>query len=367
MYSNESILKECGKTPMKTVIKNVRVLGELTDIAVSDGKILSVGKLDESGIDMQGLKAYPGLIDVHSHGAVGVDTMDGNLHEVAKYELAHGVTTYYPTTLTVSEEDIIAATEQKTDFPDGANIPGFHIEGPFINVKRKGAQNEKFIVPPSIDVYKKYKNAKLITLAPEVEGAIDFIRECDAVVCIGHSDADYETAAEAFSAGAQCITHTFNAMSGLHHRDPSIIGAGADCGAYAQIISDGFHLHPSVVRLAVKMFGKDKVVLISDSMLGTSAQDGEYIFGGLPTTVTDGRAYTDYGAIAGSTTNLFDCVRCAISFGIPEEDAVKMASENPARLMKLNKGVIASGYDADIIFVDDDFNLRKVMVRGQMQ
>ena len=352
---------------MKTIIKNVRLHGALTDITVSDGKIISTDKCCEDGIDMGGLKVYPGLIDIHSHGAVGVDTMDCNLEAVAKYELMHGITTYYPTTLTVSEEEIIAATEQKTDFPGGANIPGFHIEGPFINVKRKGAQNEKYIIPPSLEVFNKFKKAKLITVAPEVAGAMDFIKGCDAVVCLGHSEADYDTAMAAFENGASCITHTFNAMKGIHHREPAIIEAGSDSRAYAQIISDGFHLHPACVRLAVKIFGKDRVVFISDSMLGTSASDGLYMFGGIPTTVTDGKAYTDYGAISGSTTNLFDCVKHAISFGIDEEDAVKMASENPARLMKLNKGVVAAGYDADLIFVDDNFELQRVMVRGEMQ
>ena len=350
---------------MKTVLKNLKIHGELTDIVIEDGLISSVGRTAECGMDMGGLKVYPGLIDIHSHGAVGVDVMDCSLESVAKYQLSHGITTYYPTTLTVDEADIIAATEQKTDFEGGAYIPGFHIEGPFINVKRKGAQNEKFIVPPSLEVYGKYKNVKLITLAPEVEGAMEFIKNCDAVVCLGHSDADYETALAAFRAGAECITHTFNAMAGIHHRDPAIIGAGADSGAYAQIISDGFHLHPATVRLAVKMFGKDKIVFISDSMPGTSASDGIYNFGGLSTTVKDGKAYTDYGAIAGSTTNLFDCVKCAISFGIPEEDAVMMASENPARLMKLNKGIVAPGYDADLIFVDDNFELKSVMLAGK--
>lgn len=352
---------------MKTVIKNVRLGKNITDIAVENGKITSVGKTDGAGIDMGGLKVYPGLIDIHSHGAVGIDVMDCNLQAVAEYELQHGITTYYPTTLTVSEEDIIAATEQKTDFPHGANIPGFHIEGPFINVKRKGAQNEKYIVSPSLEVFKKYKNAKLITLAPEIPGAMEFIKGCDAVVCLGHSESDYDTAVAAFDAGAECITHTFNAMKGIHHREPAIIEAGSDKRAYAQIISDGFHLHPAIVRLAVKIFGKDRVVFISDSMLGTGASDGDYIFGGLPVNVKDGKAYTDYGAIAGSTTNLFDCVKCAISFGIPEEDAVKMATENPARLMKLNKGIVAAGYDADLIFVDDNFELCGVMVRGEMQ
>ena len=345
---------------MNTILKNVRLNGEITDIIIKDGLIDEIGKTDAPGKDMNGLKVYPGLIDIHSHGALGVDTMDCTLEKIAKYQLAHGITTYYPTTMTMSEEEIVAATEQKTDFEGGAYIPGFHIEGPFINVERKGAQNEKYIVKPTLDVFKKYKNAKLITIAPEVEGAIDFIKECDAVVCIGHSSADYETSMLAFEAGAKCITHTFNAMSPIHHRDPAIIGAGADSGAYAQIISDGFHLHPSTVRLAIKMFGKDKVVFISDSIPATSVGDGEYIFGGQHTTVRDGKSYLDNGTINGSTTNLFDCVRCAISFGIPEADAVKMATENPARLMNLNKGKIEVGYDADFILVDEDFNLVKV-------
>lgn len=348
------------------VLKNVNLFGELTDISVDGGKIVAIGRTDAQGIDFLGAKIYPGLIDIHSHGAIGKDTMDGELSEMARYYLSVGVTTWYPTTMTMSEEDIIRATNAITDIEGGASIPGFHMEGPFINPKYKGAQNEEFIVPSSMELFSRCKNLKMVTVAPETDGAIDFIRECPAVVAIGHTNADYDTALSAFRAGAKCLTHTFNAMPGIHHRAPGPIPAGAECGAYAQIITDGVHVHPAVVKMLVKMYGTDRVIIISDSMRATALGDGEYEFGGQRITVTDGCAYTEGGALAGSTTNLFECVRRAIGFGIPERDAVKMATENPARLMGLNKGKIEIGYDADFIIVDDSFNLIRAIARGEI-
>ncbi len=348
------------------VIKNVRLDGELTDVTVKDGKIYSIGKTDADGRDFFGAEIYPGLIDVHSHGCIGFDTMEWHLSEMADWQLAHGITTWYPTTMTMSAEDIVAATAADISFAHGASIPGFHMEGPFINEKYKGAQNAEFIASPGMALFSKCKNVKMVTLAPEAEGSLDFIKECPAVVSIGHTDADYDTAKAAFEAGANCLTHTFNAMPPIHHRAPGPIGAGADDPrVFAQLISDGVHIHPSAVRMLVSIFGKDRIVLISDSVRATGLGDGEYMFGGQKITVKDGKALTEDGHLAGSTTNLFDCVKCAISFGIPKADAVKMASENPARLMGLNKGRIAVGYDADFIIVDGDFNLVAAIARGE--
>lgn len=349
------------------LIKNVRLYGEICDIAVEDGRIIEIGKLDGEGEDFGGAKIYPGLIDTHSHGCIGHDTCEADLHEMAKHYLKNGTTTWYPTTMTVSEEEIIAATHARTDFPDGANIPGFHLEGPFINVKLKGAQNEKYVIPPAMELLKKCDKVKKISLAPEVEGSIDFIKECPAVVSLGHTTTDYDTAVAAFKAGARCLTHTYNCMPGLHHRNPGPIPAGAECGAYAELICDGIHVHPAMVRLLIGLYGTDKVVLISDSVRPAGLADGTYDLGGLDITVKDGVARTAGGNLAGSTSMLIDCVRCAIKFGIPEEDAVKMATLNPAKLMGLDKkGRIEVGCDADFIIVDDDFNLIKVIVRGQI-
>lgn len=351
---------------MKSVIKNVRLYGELTDITVEDGRIAAIGRTDGCGVDFGGNKIYPGLIDTHSHGCIGHDTMDGDLAEMARYYLKSGTTTWYPTTMTMSEEDIVRACHAETVIEGGANIPGFHLEGPFINTLYKGAQNEKYVIPPTMKLLYDAGRVKKITLAPEVEGAIDFIRECPAVVSIGHSDASYEVAKEAFRAGAKCLTHTFNRMLPMLHREPGPIPAGAEEGAYAEIISDGIHVHPAMVRLLVKLYGTNRVVLVSDSVRPAGLSDGVYDGGGLDVIVKGGVAYTPGGNLAGSTTCLFECVRRAISFGIPEEDAVRMASENPARLMGINKGRIEVGLDADFIIVDDDFNLVRAIARGEI-
>lgn len=351
---------------MKAVIKNVRLYGKLTDITVVDGKIASIDKTEESGIDLGGAKIYPGLIDIHGHGYIGKDTMEGGLAEMADYQLKCGTTTWYPTTMTMSEADIIAACDRDIDFGHGANIPGFHMEGPFINVKYKGAMNEKYVIPPSMELFNKCKNIKRVTIAPETEGALEFIKECPAQISLGHTDADYDTVMRAFEAGATSLTHTYNVMPGIHHRAPGPIPAGADAGAYAELISDGVHVHPAAVRLLVKLYGEERIILVSDAMRAAGLGDGTYDFGGQKINVTNGRAYTEGGNLAGSTSTLFDCVKSAISFGIPEESAVKMASENPARLMGLNKGKIEVGYDADFIIVDDGFNLIRAIARGEV-
>ena len=293
--------------------------------------------------------------------------MGGDLAKMARWQLSQGVTTWYPTTTTMSVGDTVAATEASIIVEGGANIPGFHLEGPFINAKYKGAQNEAFILAPTMELLKKCKNVKKISLAPEMEGAIDFIRECPAVVSLGHTDADYDTAMAAFEAGAVCLTHTYNRMPPIHHRDPGPIGAGCvHGGVYAELIVDGKHVHKAAVMLLVKAYGEDKIVLISDSMSATGEGDGEYELSGLPVTVKNGYARTQDGALAGSTSSLFDCVKVAISFGIPVDAAVKMASENPAKMMGLNKGKIEVGYDADFIIVDDDFNLIRAIARAEI-
>ena len=349
------------------VLKNVKLYGKSADIGVEIGKLAAIAdSLSGECVDFGGANIYPGLIDTHSHGCVGEDTMGGDIAKMAKWQLEHGVSTYYPTTTTMSREDIISATKADIDVKDGANIPGFHLEGPFINPKYKGAQNEKFIIPADMELLRACSNVKKISLAPEFPGALDFIRECGIVVSLGHTDTDYDTAMAAFEAGATCLTHTYNRMPGIHHRDPGPIGAGCvHGGVYAELICDGKHVHEASVKMLVRIFGEDKIVLISDSMSATGLGDGDYELSGLPVTVRDGYARTQDGALAGSTSSLFECVKVAISFGIDKAAAVKMASENPARLMGLNKGKIEIGYDADFLLVDDEFNLVRAIARGE--
>lgn len=361
---------------MKKLIKNAMHKGALTDILVQDGKIAAVVPATEdwgdiSYTDVAGAKIYPGLIDIHSHGAIGYDmaTEYGHLPELADWYLAHGITTWYPTVTTTSVQNFVAATHQPRSLGHGANMPGFHLEGPFLSLKYKGAQNPDYIIPPTMELIDKCEGVSLITVAPEIPGAIEFIKEVTSrgvVVALGHTDTDYDTAVRAFRAGARSITHTFNGMKGIHHRDPGVIGAGADEGGYAQLISDGVHVHPSAVRLLYKLYGREHITLISDTVSAADMPDGEYSLAGLSVTVSSGVArLSEGGNLAGSTTNLFDCVKCAIRMGIPEEDAVYMATAAPARLMGLNKGIIEVGYDADFIVVDGEFNLIKAIVRGE--
>ena len=348
------------------IIKNVSLYGEITDITVENGKIIAIGKTDKDGVDFGGNKIYPGLIDIHIHGCIGYDTMEGGLEEMSDWLLSQGTTAWYPTTMSMSEEDIIKATSQSIDFGHGASIMGFHMEGPFINKKYKGAMNEKYIIEPSAELFSKCKNVKRITLAPEINGSYEFIKGCSAQVSLGHTDADYATIKEAFENGATSLTHTYNVMPGIHHRAPGPIGAGFDTKhVFAELISDGKHIHPSAVRMLITLYGTDRVILISDAMRAAGLGDGEYEFGGQTMTVKNATALTAGGKLAGSTATLLECVRCAVSFGIDEADAFRMASENPAKLLGLNKGKIEVGYDADFVIVDKDLNLVKAIARGE--
>ena len=348
---------------MKSVFKNLNAAGRLIDIVAENGIITEIGSVGCDGIDFHGMKVYPGLIDIHTHGIGGMDTMDAEFELMASLQAKNGTTTFYPTTMTASHESIVNVLSAPIP-TNGARIEGFHLEGPYINSAYKGAQNSSYARKPDITEFEGFDNIKLLTLAPELEGAVDYIKNTDAVICLGHTNADYSTAMAAAEVGAKCLTHTFNAMPPLHHRAPSLIGAAADSDMYAQVICDGKHIHPAAIRILYKLFGPDRMVLISDSMRATGLPDGEYEFGGLTITVTDKTARTQDGALAGSTSTLFECVQCAIAFGIPEADAFKMASETPARLMGLNRGVIRVGCDCDLIVLNDKNELNTVIING---
>lgn len=348
------------------VLKNVLVDGENADIVIENGTIACVGKTELPGEDMTGLRAYPGLIDIHTHGALGMDvTSGGHLYELSVYQSSQGVTAWYPTTTTASAETIYAVTHEKTDFDKGARIMGFHMEGPYVNEKYKGAQNEKFIKNPTIEEFNTFKNVDIITLAPEKDGAMEFIENCKAKCVIGHSDADYETAVMAIEAGADCLTHTFNAMTPLHHRKPGIIGAAIEKDAWVQVICDGLHVHKSVVKMLYRTFGK-KMIVISDSVNPAYLPDGEYEYDGLHITMANGEARLPDGTIAGSSHSALYGVRRLVEWGIPEKDAFYMASTAPARYMGLyKKGLLAAGFDADIILLDDELNLKYTIIGGE--
>jgi len=348
------------------ILKNLLLDGKLTDITVESGKIAAIAPAQGqgNGEDCTGLSVIPGLVDMHAHGCVGFDTMDGKFEEMCDFLAKNGTTSWLPTTMTQSFEAIERVTKSKTDVP-GTNILGFHMEGPYINEKRKGAQNGAFIRNPDLDEFRRLPGMRVVTVAPELEGSMEFIRDCGALVCIGHTDADYETCIRAIDAGANCLTHTFNAMPGIHHRNPGPIGAALEKNIYVQAITDGLHLHPSIVLLLYKAFGPERMVIISDSMRATGLGDGTYEFGGQDIIVKDGVARTLDGAIAGSTATLWRCVKQAASFGVPFADAVRMATRTPADMIGApEKGRIEVGADADLLLLDGDLEISRVMIGG---
>ena len=350
---------------MEYRVINARVDGELTELYAKDGKLCRADEIGEGAtvIDAGGATVRPGLVEIHSHGCLGYDTMDGHLSEMAAYQFRHGVTSWLPTTMTMPLSDIKAATDVIPERGEGeAKIVGFHLEGPYIAEKYKGAQNSDYLALPSLKDLGALRNYKMITVAPELEGAMEFIRGADAVISLGHSAADYETGERAFRCGARCLTHTCNAMAPLHHRDPALIGAAMVEGGYAQVICDGVHIHKAMVLALYRMFGPERMILISDSMRATGLSDGIYSFGGQAITVRDGVARTEDGALAGSTASLYDCVRKAVEFGIPEEDAYRMASKTPAELMGWRKGALLPGYDAELILVGEKGELIKTLI-----
>lgn len=352
---------------MRKIYKNALIDGTVTDITVEDGKFLSLEKTPNDGLDLCGKKVYPGLIDIHTHGCMGADTMDNELENMPSYYAKEGVTSYLPTTMTASMDVLKKITDTDTSKLKGAKVLGFHLEGPFIADKFKGAQNGKYIQNPNLEEFNKLKNVKMVTIAPELDGSMEFIRNCNCCVSLGHTGADYETALAAIDAGAACLTHTFNAMPPLHHRSPSVIGAASDRNIYAQVICDGLHIHPSAIRILYKIFGADRMVLISDSMRATGLSDGKYDLGGQEVTVKNSSARLSDGTLAGSISTLLNCVRCAVKFGICEKDAFKMASETPANLLGEKKlGKIEVGCDADFIVLDGELNILKTVINGEV-
>lgn len=349
------------------IIKNALLGDKLQDIVLKDGLIAEiVDHAEGEGIDAKGKRVIPGLIDVHSHGCIGMDTMDAEFREMCRFYAAHGTTSWLPTTMTMSYEDLDRVCAANTEYP-GTRILGFHFEGPFISAKYKGAQNEKHIKKPSLEDFKRFNGIKMITVAPEAEGSEEFIRavsgEC--IVSIGHTDCDYETALKAIEWGANCLTHTYNAMPPLHHRNPGPIGAAIDKGIYAQLICDGFHVAKPVVTATYRTLGPERVVLISDSIRPAGLPEGTYESGGLTVHLKDGAARLDDGTIAGSSATLWECVKKAVEFGIPFDDAVRMASTTPAEMLGVNKGKIEVGYDADLLIVTDE-DIETVIIGGEV-
>lgn len=352
----------------------------------TDQTLISENSGDDITIDASDCYVIPGLVDVHFHGAVGEDFSDATpegLQKMADFELSEGVTYICPAGMTLLEdqltkicENVAAHRAKKTS---GAEVVGAHLEGPFLSMAKKGAQNGDFLHAPDINMLRRLQKAaqgcvKLVTVAPEEPNGIEFVREAvkDGVtVSIGHTTANYDIASEAYRAGASQATHLYNGMPPLHHREPGVIGAAFDAPhARAELICDGIHIHEAVVRATFQLFTPKRMVLISDSLRATGMPDGIYPFGGQEIEVHGNRA-TIAGhpeTLAGSVTSLMGCVRKAVEFGIPLADAVRAASYNPAQAIKIDDraGSLEVGKEASIVLLNkEDLSVRTIIFKGE--
>lgn len=342
------------------------------------------GAGERTEVDASGCYAIPGLTDIHFHGCGGYDFCDGTeeaLEHMAAYEAEHGVTNIVPAAMTLPEEDLLNICKKAGEYcrkkpgEGRARLQGIHLEGPFLSIAKKGAQNEAYIRKADVGMFDRLNAAsggmvKLVVLAPEEQGAMEFMerKRGEVRVSLGHTCAGYETAMEAFRRGASHVTHLYNAMNPYTHRAPGLVGAAADSGAEVELICDGVHLHPAAVRTTFKIFGDDKIIFISDSMRAAGLGDGDYRLGGLPVKVAGKLATLEDGTLAGSVTNLLDCMRTAVlGMGIPLESAVKCAAVNPARCVGIDGdyGSIAPLKKADLVLLrKEDLKLEGVVMDG---
>ncbi|MCK4257864.1 MAG: N-acetylglucosamine-6-phosphate deacetylase [Halanaerobiales bacterium] len=356
--------------------------GKIADILYED-EIDDLSLKDHEVIDLQGGYISPGWIDIHCHGAVGSDVMDGDLEgilKIARFKASKGVTGFIPTGITNPYIEIERAVDVVNEAAkineDGAQILGFHMEGPFINPEKKGAHQAEMIVAPDIEwtqkLQKEVPGQLIVTVAPEVDGAIEYIQKISqegAKIALGHSNGTYEDVKAAYEAGATHGVHTFNGMRGLHHREPGVVGGIMDLPLVAEVIMDGIHLHPVVVRILSKLKLPDEMVLITDAMRAAGLDDGEYDLGGLNVFKKGKEARLADGTLAGSTLTMQEAVQNAINLaGLSIVDVIKMASTNPAHLLGHGetKGSISQGKDADLTLLTPDLIVRETIIGGRV-
>lgn len=347
-------------------------------IYINDHRLVDKAEYQDDGevIDAEGLLVLPGLVDIHSHGAAGEDFSDGNpegLKKILQYEKRCGITSYCPTSMTFPKERLrqIFASIKGAQTEEEAKVVGINMEGPFLDPAKKGAHVEKWIAAPDVAFVRELNQdadglVRLVTLAPNMDGAEEFIKEMHEEVCIslGHTAADYDCASRAMKLGAHHVTHLYNAMQPFGHRAPGLIGAAMDDPeCMVELICDGYHIHPSAIRAAFRMFGPERVILISDSMRATGMENGTYELGGQEVTVKDRKAVLKDGTLAGSATNLYGCMCKAVEFGIPLEQAIMAVTANPARSIGIfdRVGSIRIGKQADLLLVSENLELKRVI------
>lgn len=347
-------------------------------------------KLDEQEYwDGKGYYLIPGMIDIHLHGCRGYDFCDGTpeaVENIARYQASIGVTAFAPATMTLPIEKLCEVLEQGAAFVEAkrlgkfaecADFAGINMEGPFISEGKKGAQKADYIRKPEKEVFQRLQKAasgliKYIGVAPEAAGALDFIREMqtEVKITLAHSEADYEPAKKAFEAGASHVTHLYNGMNAFNHREPGIVGAVCDCNRVeAELICDGIHVHPAVIRATFSMLGKERIILISDSIRATGLGMGEYELGEQKVIVSEDRAViSGTETIAGSVTTLPQVLQYVVKkAGIPLETAVACVTKNPAKSLGIYDayGSLTVGKRADLVFLDDDIVVKNVLKNGR--
>ncbi|WP_461615394.1 N-acetylglucosamine-6-phosphate deacetylase [Clostridium sp. Marseille-QA1073] len=379
---------------MSTLIKNIRLITPNSvekgyGVVFNEGKIIDIDLEENINLELiskvingDGKFLSPGFIDIHNHGNTGHDIMDSTeetLDRIGEFHIKNGITSYLGTIITSSYDNIITSIKNITDYKNKKTLSqllGIHLEGPFFSILRKGAQPEKYIKEPDIEIVKDFvelaKNKlKMVSIAPEFNGAIEiisYLKEKNITIAMAHSNATFNEAKRGINHGVTVATHLFNGMREFNHREPGIIGAAlTDDRVYCELIYDRIHLHDETVKIALKTKGVDKIILVSDAMRAAGFEDGEYELGGQKVIVNNGAARLENGGLAGSTLNLKDAVYNMVSMlNIPIQDAVRMASLSPGEAIGVSKhkGSIEIGKDADMLLFDDDINISSVFIAG---
>ncbi len=362
-------------------------------LLIRDNKFVSVDLCDSDNlhdvnyayetdvIDATGLYAIPGLIDLHFHACNGRDFCEGTLDalsDIARYEAGNGITSICPATMSLDTASLNIICKTASEFIPAVNeasLVGINLEGPFLSHEKRGAQNLNYLMLPDVSLVKQLNTAsggmiKLVSLAPELPGAMEFINALkdDFVISAAHTMADFETAKQAFAHGIMHVTHLYNAMQPFSHRAPGLLGAAYDNKkCTVELICDNIHVAPTVVRMTFDLYGNDRIILISDTMMAAGLSDGMYTLGEQTVQVHGNLATLSDGTIAGSVTNLFSCMQNAIKMGISPESVIKCATENPAKLLGIYEkvGSITSGKTADLLLLNPDLSLHSVFLRGK--
>lgn len=374
---------------MKTYYKAKKIFLEneiLEDsfMEVEDGKIKGFFKeIADDYIDYSNFYIAAGFVDTHIHGYKNADIMDakpGNLNIISKGILEMGVTSFLPTTLTASFEQLNSACEivgLEADKVEGAKVRGIFLEGPFFTEKFKGAQNKAYMSDPDIEKLKKWKElskglVNKIAIAPERDGVVEFIKkakEMGVYVALGHSDATYDKALNAVNAGANIFIHIFNGMRGLHHREPGMVGAALNTDTVAEIICDGHHVNPISAKIVMDHKGRDKVALITDCMRAGGMPDGDYYLGEFPVKVANGTARLLDESLAGSVLDLKQAVKNVYDWNLATvREAIDMATVVPAKSVGIDDvcGILREGREADFIVLDESLSLKKTYLDGKL-